>query len=145
MMGALDRWVKSGPTLSSRARAPGSAPLGGAIVGPTVTTRSGKLEGVERDGVLVFRGVPYARPPVGPLRWRAPQPPESWSGVRDATKAGRAAPQVPGTTEQLMPGPPLDTDEDCLTLNVWAPATTAPPRPVLVSSHLQRPVPRSRR
>ncbi|HMC53331.1 MAG TPA: carboxylesterase family protein, partial [Acidimicrobiales bacterium] len=105
-------------------------------MGHRVTTRCGKLEGVERDGVRVFRGIPYARPPVGPRRFRAPQPAEPWTGVRDASKAGPAAPQVPGPTEQLMPGPPLDTDEDCLTLNVWTPAAAgAQPRPVLVWIH----------
>lgn len=104
-------------------------------MGPTVTTRYGKLEGVERDGVLVFRGIPFARPPVGPRRWRAPEPPEAWTAVRDATKAGFAAPQVPGATDRLMPGPALETDEDCLTLNVWSPASPAPPRPVMVWIH----------
>ena len=49
-----------------------------------VATRSGKVEGLERDGVHVFRGVPYAAPPVGALRWHAPRREESWSGTRDA-------------------------------------------------------------
>ena len=135
MMGALDQRVKLGRSLSCGARARAPSPLGGAIVGPTVTTRDGRIEGVERDGVHVFRGIPYARPPVGPLRWRAPRPPQAWTGVRDATKAGFAAPQVPGATERIMPGPALETDEDCLTLNVWTPSTPAPPRPVMVWIH----------
>ncbi|TML38984.1 MAG: carboxylesterase family protein [Actinobacteria bacterium] len=135
MMGALDQRVKLGRSLSCGARARAPSPLGGAIVGPTVTTRDGRIEGVERDGVHVFRGIPYARAPVGPLRWRAPRPPQAWTGVRDATKAGFAAPQVPGATERIMPGPALETDEDCLTLNVWTPSTPAPPRPVMVWIH----------
>ena len=51
-----------------------------------VATRSGKVEGFEEDGIQVFKGIPYATPPVGGLRWRPPQPEQRWDGVRDATK-----------------------------------------------------------
>ena len=56
------------------------------MTGAIVDTRSGKIEGFERDGVHVFRGIPYASPPVGPRRWHLPQPEETWEGVRNATE-----------------------------------------------------------
>lgn len=89
------------------------------------------------DSVAVFKGLPYAKPPVGARRWRAPEPPESWEGERDATAFGPACPQPRGdagtaayyrraarrlgrdTTAVPTLGP---TSEDCLTLNVWTPA-----------------------
>ncbi len=94
-----------------------------------------------------FSGIPYARPPVGPLRWRPPEPAVPWSGVREAAEFGKIAPQPPPTPGVAIPGDPLDQDEDCLTLNVWAPdpltfATTSPTqrgkrggRPVMVWVH----------
>ncbi|MDJ0865895.1 MAG: carboxylesterase/lipase family protein [Myxococcota bacterium] len=99
-----------------------------------VETRRGRLEGEEIDGVRVFRGIPYARPPVGPLRFRPPLAPEPWAGVRDATRFGPAAPQP----EMLMPIPGFDVgeqSEDCLYLNVYAPAASGGGRPVLVWIH----------
>ncbi len=56
-----------------------------------VHTSYGKLEGIEDDGLHIFKDVPYASPPVGDKRWCAPEPPESWSGVRDATEWGKQA------------------------------------------------------
>ena len=53
---------------------------------PIANTRYGQLQGEEEDGLSVFRGVPFAAPPVGELRFRAPRPPEAWDGVRDATE-----------------------------------------------------------
>jgi para-nitrobenzyl esterase len=105
---------------------------------PVVETGLGRLRGVERDGVLVFRAVPYARPPVGALRLRPPEEPEPWGGVRSATRAGRSAPQprplrLPGPFGGLMGGG--EQSEDCLTLNVWTPGLDGPPRPVLVWLH----------
>jgi para-nitrobenzyl esterase len=58
-----------------------------------VTTRAGKVHGTLADGVHVFRGIPYAQPPVGPLRFAAPVPHESWDGVRDADEFGPPPPQ----------------------------------------------------
>lgn len=103
-----------------------------------VRTTAGDLEGEELpSGVLAFRGVPYARPPVGDRRWRPPEPPESWQGVRDAKTFAPACPQGDGTAAYYrraarrlgrdttaVPdrGP---TSEDCLHLNVWTPGTSA--------------------
>jgi para-nitrobenzyl esterase len=105
------------------------------MAAPVVATRYGRLQGVEERGVLVFRGVPFARPPVGKLRWQPPERPEAWTGVRDATRFGPAAPQ-----NAKMLGPVLRlgidaTSEDCLSVNVWTPALDGGRRPVLVWIH----------
>ncbi|MDR3119725.1 MAG: carboxylesterase family protein [Clostridiales bacterium] len=97
-----------------------------------VQTKYGKLCGVRRQGHTVFRGIPYAKPPVGALRWKKPVPPESWNGVRDAKVFGATAMQrlqTPGSfyekeffsDEDFFP--PMS--EDCLFLNVWTPARAA--------------------
>jgi len=114
---------------------------------PTVSTASGELRGVGEGNGVVFKGIPYARPPVGDLRWREPQPPSPWSGVRDASLPSAACPQSSPLLAGFI-GPlaksygttyvaePIVTAEDCLYLNVWAPAW--PPRmglPVMVWLH----------
>ncbi|HUC37519.1 MAG TPA: carboxylesterase/lipase family protein [Acidimicrobiales bacterium] len=87
-----------------------------------VETTSGTIEGTVEGGLHVFKGVPYARPPVGELRLRAPQPPEPWAGVRPAREFGLWAPQ--STPVSALTGdPPGEQGEDCLTLNVWTPGT----------------------
>jgi para-nitrobenzyl esterase len=99
-----------------------------------VETRSGKLAGRIEDGIHVFRGVPFAKPPVGPLRFRAPEPAPTWKGVREAFAFGPSAPQNP----MMLPLPGMDVgamDEDCLYLNVWTPAPDRERRPVLVWIH----------
>ena len=90
---------------------------------PVVRIDSGQVRGVEADGVVSFRGIPYAAPPVGKLRWREPQPAQHWSGVRDATKFG---PECMQTTDEVP------KSESCLTLNVLRPATSAKALPVMV-------------
>ena len=88
------------------------------------TIDSGELIGSrEPDGVHAWRGIPFAQPPGGALRWRAPQPVLPWQGVREALAHGPMAPQVAGL---LAPVPPsvhgrIIGDEDCLSLNVFAP------------------------
>src|SRR5215213_513551 len=97
------------------------------------TTSHGTLSGTTQDGVAVFRGIPYAQPPVGLLRFAPPQPPAPWTGVRDATAFGLPAMQAanPVTGQQALAAP----SEDCLTLNVWTPALDDARRPVLVWLH----------
>jgi|HubBroStandDraft_4_1064222.scaffolds.fasta_scaffold01110_11 para-nitrobenzyl esterase len=90
---------------------------------PVVRIDSGRVRGLEGDGVISFRGIPYAAPPVGKLRWREPQPAQHWSGVRDTTKFG---PECMQTTDEVP------KSEDCLTLNVLRPASSARQLPVMV-------------
>ena len=106
----------------------------------TVTqTAYGKVRGAEiADGILAWRGIPYAAPPAGELRLRPPQPPEPWSGTRDALAYGNRSLQPDLAT--VSPGPPQpQMAEDCLYLNVTAPAGAVPPgpggRPVLLWIH----------
>ena len=85
---------------------------------PIVEVSNGKLQGVEEHGMLAFKNIPYAAPPVGELRWRPPQPAQNWQGVRDASRFGQAClqPMVEGLNPELIPG-----SEDCLKLNVYTP------------------------
>jgi len=106
-------------------------PLEGAPV--TVQVESGALSGRTWDGVQAFRGVPYAAAPVAELRWRPPQPAPAWSGVREAIRFGSDCLQHPLPTI-VDPGSGQATSEDCLYLNVWAPAS-GPRRPVMVWIH----------
>ncbi len=87
---------------------------------PQVRIDSGALQGVAQDGVLSFKGVPFAAAPVGPLRWRAPQPVQPWSKIRLAGAYGHDCMQLPFPSDAA----PLGTSpaEDCLVLNVWRPA-----------------------
>ncbi|MFI6549367.1 carboxylesterase/lipase family protein [Streptomyces prunicolor] len=101
-----------------------------------VKTEAGLVAGIPgRDrSVTVFRGIPYAAPPVGDLRWRPPRPPVPWTGVYKADRFGPMCPQVPGSE---LYGSGLPMSEDCLRLNVWTGADSADgqPRPVLVWIH----------
>ncbi len=96
-------------------------------------TSTGTVEGREKEGVALFAGIPYAAPPVGRLRFKAPIPHEPWSGTRSAQRFGPAAPQV--ATGTLTSRVPVQWDEDCLTLNVSTPAADEKGRPVLVWIH----------
>jgi para-nitrobenzyl esterase len=101
--------------------------------GRTIRTQAGLVRGEARNesGVLAFKGIPYAAPPVGRLRWRAPQPPTSWTDVRDALAFGPAC--LSSLENDPRPGP---RSEDCLTLNVWTAAREADEkRPVMVWVH----------
>jgi para-nitrobenzyl esterase len=104
---------------------------------PVVATPAGDLRGIDGDGVRAFLGVPYAAPPVGDLRWRAPRPAEHWKGVRDASKIGSDCTQALGRRAVLGGGGGVVFgSEDCLTLNIYAPAgEPAKPRPVMVYLH----------
>jgi para-nitrobenzyl esterase len=106
--------------------------LTAAAASAAVKVEQGLLEGRAEDGLTVYRGIPFAVPPVGELRWRAPQPPAKWKGVRQADKYAPYCVQNnfgPSYTRATM-------SEDCLYLNVWTPARTAKDRiPVLVWIH----------
>ncbi len=107
-------------------------------MGVIVETSKGKLEGVRKGDLCVFRGVPFAQPPVGDLRYRGPRPVDAWSGVLDATSVGPRAMQVPNELFETVLGrapkqPPMD--EDCLNLNVWTPGLDGGRRPVMVWIH----------
>jgi para-nitrobenzyl esterase len=98
---------------------------------PVVETRDGKIEGERGDDLFVFRGIPFARPPLGELRFAPPRPPAAWTGVLPATRFGPAAPQ-----EQSTVGFGIEeTSEDCLTLNVCTPGLDDAHRPVMVWIH----------
>jgi para-nitrobenzyl esterase len=88
---------------------------------PVVRTGGGSVRGRIEDGIAVFRGIPYAQPPAGPLRFAAPQPAVPWDGVRDATAFGPPPPQS-GLMPLLLPEPAPGADpQDWLTVNVWSP------------------------
>ncbi len=96
-----------------------------------VSVTGGRIEGVTADGMTSFKGIPFAAPPVGALRWRAPQPVKPWSGIKKADHFAPSCMQDPSTLKQL--GAPLTVSEDCLYLNVWTPAKSARERlPVMV-------------
>ncbi|TMH76330.1 MAG: carboxylesterase family protein, partial [Betaproteobacteria bacterium] len=84
--------------------------------GPVVSTAEGPIRGFVKNGVGIFLGIPYAAPPVGNLRWRAPQAVEHWHAPRDATQFGSSCPQV---TELGAFAGPGSINEDCLYLNVF--------------------------
>ncbi|HEX5075299.1 MAG TPA: carboxylesterase family protein [Gemmatimonadaceae bacterium] len=94
-----------------------------AIPGPVVVAPAGAVRGTAEGDLHVFRGVPYAQPPVGPLRWRPPLPLARWDGVREATEFGAACYQPPPRLSSIYVPRPVPMSEDCLTLNIWAPAT----------------------
>jgi para-nitrobenzyl esterase len=125
--------------------------LGAIPSSNVIAVESGKLEGQQQDGVRVFKGIPYAAAPLGPLRWRAPQPPAKWTGTRKANGFGAACAQPdfsqlsgPKTIGRSLsgiawvlwmdvPNAP-DASEDCLFLNIWTPLNAAQ-APVMVFIH----------
>lgn len=96
---------------------------------------SGPVRGRLVDGVATFLGVPYAAPPVGDLRFRAPEPLAAWSEAIDATAPGPAPPQGRSALETLLGPDPAVQSEDCLTVNVYRPGTEGETLPVLVWVH----------
>jgi len=99
-------------TCVSTARAQGPKP---------VRTQAGLVQGTTQDGITVYKGIPFGEPPVGDLRWRPPQPPAPWKGVKETDKFAPACMQNP----IVMPALGIESvpvSEDCLYLNVWTPA-----------------------
>ncbi len=103
------------------------------LIDPVVETQSGLVQGIANESgtVMAFKGIPYAAPPVGDLRWREPQPPLPWEGIRDASEFCESCiqsrvyshlPNGPWTEEFMVQN---DISEDCLFLNIWTPAETA--------------------
>lgn len=105
-------------------------PAAAQPAGPTIRTENGSVRGEAAEGVESWKGIPFAAPPVGPLRWRAPQPAANWSGVRDATRYSPDCMQKPFPSDAA----PLGTTpaEDCLYANIWRPAGAKGRLPVLV-------------
>jgi para-nitrobenzyl esterase len=100
-----------------------------------VETAAGRVEGRVENGLHVFRGIPFAEPPVGPLRWKPPLPHRPWSGVRPAQQYGPWAPQEVTAVARGLWGVEGEESEDCLSLNVWTPALDSVRRPVMVWVH----------
>jgi para-nitrobenzyl esterase len=102
----------------------------------TVSIHQGKLEGDDQGGLFVFKGVPFAAPPVGARRWLPPEKPEPWTGLRDARRFGAVAHQnavmLSALSAMVVDG---EQSEDCLYLNVWTPALDGKRRPVMVWIH----------
>jgi para-nitrobenzyl esterase len=94
----------------------------GAATRPMVESPAGKLQGVATGDVQAFKGIPYAAPPVGALRWKPPLPAARWKGVREASEFGAACIQPKGKPDSIYFWSLPATSEDCLFLNVWAPA-----------------------
>ncbi|MFI1996424.1 carboxylesterase/lipase family protein [Actinoplanes sp. NPDC020271] len=115
---------------------PLAAPAHGHTGRDEAATRYGRVRGRREDGIVKFLGVPYARPPLGRLRFKAPQPPRPWHGVRDTVDFPNPAFQVAGgemgpAGNGRMPAP----SEDCLYLNIWTPAADRRRRPVMFYNH----------
>ncbi|HET8840499.1 MAG TPA: carboxylesterase/lipase family protein [Ktedonobacteraceae bacterium] len=107
-----------------------------------VETRYGKVQGSQQGAISVWKGIPFAQPPIGERRFRAPQPPEPWTDVRAATSFSPMAPQVPEMGESMVGTMGADRavemrpiSEDCLYLNIWSPGAGEEKRPVMVYIH----------
>ncbi|HEU4589735.1 MAG TPA: carboxylesterase family protein [Steroidobacteraceae bacterium] len=97
-------------------------PAGAAESAPVVTTAAGKIAGAAAGDIHAFKGIPYAQPPVGALRWKPPLPAAKWNGTRDARQFGAACIQPRGKPDSIYFWNLPKVSEDCLFLNVWAPA-----------------------
>jgi para-nitrobenzyl esterase len=100
-----------------------------AMAAAPVHTDAGLVEGTSQDGVVVYKGIPFAAPPVGDLRWRDAQPVTPWPGVR---QADHYSPECMQTGSYPLDAPPEPMSEDCLYLNIWRPLDAAAPLPVMV-------------
>lgn len=96
-----------------------------------VLTKSGRVQGFIEEGVEIYRGIPYAKAPIGDLRFREPQSKEKWDDIRECTQFGPIAPQHQNDDPKIE----LPEDEDCLFLNIWTPASDNKKRPVMAWIH----------
>ena len=119
--------------LASAAGPAPRSPQTGPVL-PTVSAPAGAVRGRTDGDIHVFKGIPYAAPPTGQYRWRPPMPAPPWSGVRDAASFGPACIQPTPGTPHIYSDTLGTTSEDCLSLNIWAPAT-ARAAPVIVWIH----------
>ena len=101
----------------------------------TIRVEGGLISGSTADGVRSYKGIPFAAPPVGELRWKPPQPVVAWAGVRECTEFGPQCPQAPYPQGSLFYSPPQRQSEDCLYLNVWTAAKAGEKRPVMIWIH----------
>jgi para-nitrobenzyl esterase len=114
------------------------ASIASAAIAEPVKTDAGLLSGTAgtNTDVRVFKGIPFAAPPVGDLRWKAPQPAAKWDGVRKAEAFGPRCMQGGGGGGRAGAPPPPSTSEDCLYINVWTAAASASAKlPVMVWSY----------
>ena len=100
-----------------------------------VKVEGGAISGVTLEGVRAYKGIPFAAPPTGELRWKAPQPVVAWQGVRKCDTFGPECPQSPYPNTSIYFSPPQKQSEDCLYLNVWTTARANERRPVMVWIH----------
>ncbi|MFY9557575.1 MAG: carboxylesterase family protein [Blastocatellia bacterium] len=101
----------------------------------TIKVDGGLISGTAADGVRSFKGIPFAAPPVGELRWKAPRQVIAWDGVRKCETFGPECPQAPYPAGSMYASPPQKQSEDCLYLNVWTAARAGEKRPVMVWIH----------
>ena len=118
LAGAAACLVVMAPSHARSAPAPANSPTEAAA---TVDPPAGRLRGVVEGNLKVFKGIPYAQPPVGTRRWKPPGPLPRWQGMREATAFGPACFQPEGPRTSVYWEPPMPMSEDCLTLNIWAP------------------------
>jgi para-nitrobenzyl esterase len=135
-MFVLRRRVRGCLALACLALAAAAPAFGASETRPRVQVRAGIVQGVsdEASKVVAYKGIPYAKPPTGDLRWRPPAPAAAWKGVRDAREFGHSCLQPPYPATSVYAGDIASPSEDCLTLNVWAPSG-ARKLPVMVWIH----------
>ena len=105
------------------------------VASDTVRVDGGQIAGTASNGIRVFKGIPFAAPPTGELRWKPPQPVVAWSGVKAADAFAPQCMQLPYPAGSAYASAPTPTSEDCLYLNVWTAANTREKRPVMVWIH----------
>lgn len=113
---------------------PANTPINHTDSDPVVSVAQGDLKGARNARVMNFKGIPYAAPPTGKNRWSTPAPPLPWAGERDAKNFGPSCIQPPVPKFSVYYDPPVESSEDCLTLNIWAPQQ-ADKAPVIVFIH----------